>query len=61
MFKAIAHCSPNNAQLVPPQPTPPLLLFIWYGMSLWPVCLSCPGSVSSDFLVPPQLLAGRTV
>lgn len=29
------------------------------GTSLWPIGLICPGSVPSQPLLPPQLLAGR--
>lgn len=28
---------------------------IWHGISPWPVCVICPGSVPSNFLVHPRL------
>jgi len=48
------------------KPHRPLLLLsliammpYWYGKSLWPVWVSCPGSVCSQLLVHLQLPAGR--
>ena len=64
MHNAIAHHSLTDAQLVPEQRSappgqlPPSLYtghdVIWYGISLWPVWVSCPGGVRSQALVPLQ-------
>ena len=64
MHNAIAHHLPTDTQLVPEQrSTPPSKLpsslytghdVIWYRISLWPVWVSCPGCVPSQFLVPLQ-------
>ena len=64
-----AHHPPTDAQPVPeqwpPASFPPSLYtghdVLWYGISLWPVWVSCPGCVPSQLLVPPPafLLAGH--
>ena len=64
MHNAIAHHPLTNAQPVPepqaatPWPTPPSFIVqhdvIWYGISLWPVWVSCLCCVPSQLLVPPQ-------
>ena len=62
MHNAIAHHLLTDAQSVPEQwplaSFPPSLYtehdIIWYGISLWPVGVSCPGCVLSQLLVPPQ-------
>ena len=68
MHNAIAHHPLTNAQPVPEQRLPasfsPILYtehdVIWYGISLWPVWVSCPGCVPSQRLVPPAYsLAGQ--
>lgn len=66
MYGAVAHHALTDAQQVPEQwpPasfTPRLYILhgvICYGISLWPVGISCPGCVSSQLLVPPSLLTG---
>ena len=60
MHNAIAHhpLTDAPAAIRPSQPTPPSLYtghdVIWYGISLWPVWVSCPGGVPSQLLVPLQ-------
>ena len=59
MHDAIAHHLPTDAQPVPeqrpPRPASPSLCtehdVTWYGMSLWPVWVSCPGCAPSQLLV----------
>ena len=60
---SLTHHQRTDAQPVPRQwPTParfPLSLYaehdiVWYGISLWPAWISCPGCVSSQLLVHPQ-------
>jgi len=64
VHKAIAHHPPTKALTVPeqqlsPWPTSLRLMFFsydvkWYGISIWSIQISCPGSVPSQLLVPPQ-------
>ena len=60
MRNAIAHHLPTDAQLVPKQQSAPLPSLytehdiIWYGISLWPVGVSCPGCIPFQLLVPLQ-------
>lgn len=72
MHKAITHHLSVNAKPVPsvkavvlPQPT--TLSFIvfpydilWYGISLWPLQVSCAGPAPSQLLMLSQRLAGTT-
>ena len=61
MHSAIAHQLLTNVQPVPeqraatPRPTPSSFIVhhdvTWYGISLWPVWVSCPGCVPSQLLV----------
>jgi len=70
MHKAIAHYPPTNIQPVPdqqlllPANCPSFIVVhdtIWYRIFLWPVWVSCPGSVPYQLFVPPPdpLLAGQ--
>ena len=64
MHKAIAHHPLTDAQPVPeqwaatPWLTPTSFIvqhdIIWYGISLWPVGVSCPGCVPFHLLVHSQ-------
>ena len=62
MHNAIAHHPLTDAQPNPEQPAPhpgqPPLYIVqhdvrWYGIPLWPVWVSCPGSVPSQLLLHP--------
>ena len=60
MCSAIAHHPPTNTHLVPkrrfPCPHSPVpILDVTYGISRWPVWVSCPGCVLCQLLVPLQL------
>ena len=63
MHNAIAHHPLTDARAVirPSWPTPPRLYtghdVPWYGIPLWLVRVSCPGSAPSQLLI--HLLAGR--
>ena len=63
MHNAIAHhlLTDARAAIHASQPTPPCLYtghdVLWYGISLWRVRVSCPGSAPSQLLA--HLLAGR--
>ena len=71
MYSAIGHHPLADAHPVSKQQQPPpasSLQFysfshdvVWYGVSLWPLWVSCPGYVPSQLPVPASPCAGRAV